>query len=306
MKVLLATDGSQPAEIALELAASITWPPDSHIRVVTALEPVEPVLTAAWAPALAPDVDRQQKDLAASAEAVLAHATRSLAHNGATVSTAVLEGRAASVILDEADRASADLVVMGSRGHGTIGSMLLGSVGAEVADRSRRPVLIARRPRLTRAVLGQDGSDCARVAEELVARWPIFTGTAIEVTSVAYLGMPWTSGLALASYEAIPDDYSAVGRQIVVEHQQVVDQSVRRLTAAGRRATGRVCEGEAAAGLIEVAEEVQADTIIVGTHGRTGLSRLVLGSIARNVMLHAHCSVLIARRGRQAPGPATT
>jgi nucleotide-binding universal stress UspA family protein len=299
MKVLLATDGSQPAETALELVGSITWPPGSEIRLVTALQPIEPVMTAAWAPALATDVDKQQQDLTAAAEAVLAHGARSLAHTGATITTDVLEGRAASAILEEADQLAADLVVMGSRGHGTIGSMLLGSVSAEVADHSPRPVLIARRPRLTRVVLGQDGSDCARVAEELVAAWPIFAGTAIEVTSVAYLGMPWTSGLALASYEAIPDDYSSVGRQMVTEHQQVIDESVRRLTEAGRQASGRVCEGEAAAALIDVAEQVQADAIVVGTHGRTGLSRLVLGSIARNVMLHARCSVLIARRGRQ-------
>jgi nucleotide-binding universal stress UspA family protein len=301
MKVLLATDGSQPAETALGLVGSIAWPAESEILLVTALQPIEPVMTAAWAPALATDVDKQQRELAAAAEAVLTHGARSLAHTGASITTEVLEGRAASAILQAADQLGADLVVMGSRGHGTIGSMVLGSVSAEVADHSPRPVLIARRPRLTRVVLGQDGSDCARVAEELVVAWPIFADTAVEVTSVAYLGTPWTSGLALASYETVPDDFSTVGRQLVTEHQQVVDESVRRLLAAGRAATGRVCEGEAAAGLIDVAEQVQADTIVVGTHGRTGLSRLVLGSIARNVMLHAHCSVLIARRGRRSP-----
>ena len=298
MKVLLATDGSEAAATALELIGSIAWPTGSEIRLVTALEPVEPVMTAAWAPALATDIDRQQQDLTTAAEAVLDHGARSLAHTGAKITTDVIEGRAASAILAEAKQLPADLVVMGSRGHGTIGSMLLGSVSAEVADHSPAPVLIARRPRLTRVVLGQDGSDCARVAEKLVASWPIFAGTAIEVTSVAYLGMPWTSGLALASYEAIPDDYSSVGRQIIAEHQQIVDELARRLASAGRRASGRVYEGEAAAGLIDVADEVQADAIVVGTHGRTGLSRLVLGSIARNVMLHAHCSVLIARGGR--------
>jgi nucleotide-binding universal stress UspA family protein len=307
MKVLMATDGSQPAETALELVGSIAWPAGSEIRLVTALEPIEPVMTAAWAPSLATDVDKQQRDLSVSAEAVLGHAARALAHTGATITTDVLDGRAASAILDEARLLEADLIVLGSRGHGTIGSMLLGSVSAEVADHSPCPVLIARRPHLTRVVLGQDGSDCARVAEEIVAGWPIFAGTAIEVTSVAYLGMPWTSGLALASYEAIPDDYSSVGRQIIAEHQQLVDGCVQRLANAGRRASGRVCEGEAAAGLIEVAEQVQADAIVVGTHGRTGLSRLVIGSIARNVMLHASCSVLIARRGgvaRAAHSPA--
>jgi len=54
--------------------------------------------------------------------------------------------------------------------------------------------------------------------------------------------------------------------------------------------------GDAATEIIEAAGEAAAGLIVMGTHGRTGLTRLFLGSVARNVMHHAHCSVLSSHR----------
>jgi len=54
--------------------------------------------------------------------------------------------------------------------------------------------------------------------------------------------------------------------------------------------------GDAATEILVAAGEAAAGLIVMGTHGRTGLTRLFLGSVARNVMHHAHCSVLIVRQ----------
>jgi nucleotide-binding universal stress UspA family protein len=296
MRILLATDGSAPAETALELARSITWPQGSTVRVVSVIEPVEAILSAAWTPALAADIEQQAEELLASAQVVLEHAARQLAASGMTVEREVMRGRAGSCIVEDATRFGADLIIIGSRGHGSISSMLLGSVSAEGADHAPCPVLIARAPRLTRLVLGADGSEYALAAEEWLKRWPIFGQAAIEVTSVAYLGAPWTSGLALSAYSGSAAEYAAADRQIVIDHQQAAEAAAERLRSAGLRATARVAEGDAAQGLIRVAADDAADAIVIGTHGRTGLARLIMGSVARNVMLHAHCSVLIVRK----------
>lgn len=294
MRVLIATDGSQPSEVALELAASIVWPPDSVIRLVSVIEPVEAVLSGAWAPSIAEDIEEQADELLASADVVLEHAARELSASGTQVEREVMRGRAASCIVEDARRFGADLIIIGSRGHGGISSMLLGSVSAEVADHSACPVLVARLPRLTRVVLGTDGSEYAQAAEDWLRRWPIFAHSAIEVTSVAFLGMPWTSGLALSAY-AGGEEYAESGRQIMDDHRRIAEVSAERLRAAGLRASARVAEGDAAHELIRVAHDDQADLVVVGTHGRTGLARLIMGSVARNVMLHAPCSVLIIR-----------
>ena len=47
--------------------------------------------------------------------------------------------------------------------------------------------------------------------------------------------------------------------------------------------------------ILNVSKKIKADLIVMGTHGRTGLARLVIGSVARNILNHAHCSVLIVR-----------
>ncbi len=298
MRVLLATDGSAAAEAALELTRSIAWPDDSVMRVVSVIEPVEAIVSGAWTPAIAQDIEQQAEELLASAEVVLEHAARQLAGSGLTVEREVMRGRAGSCIVEDATRFRADLIIIGSRGHGSIGSMLLGSVSAEVADHAPCPVLVARVPRLTRLVLGADGSEYALAAEEWLKLWPIFGQAAIEVTSVAYLGAPWTSGLALSAYSGSAAEYAAADRQLIADHQQAADTAAERLRSAGLRATARVAEGDAAQELIRVAVDDAADAIVIGTHGRTGLARLIMGSVARNVMLHAHCSVLIVRKSR--------
>jgi nucleotide-binding universal stress UspA family protein len=198
--------------------------------------------------------------------------------------------RRATKILESAQAMDADLIVVGSRGHGTIASMVLGSVAAEVADLAECPVLVARGSELNRIVLGVDDSEFSRMAESLISDWAIFADAAVEVTHVVQRTLPWIVGLAPGVY--VPPDTGA-------EEREVATSATERLSRAGRRAFGRTLGGDPAAGLIATAREIGADLIVVGTHGRTGLNRAVFGSVARNVMLHAPCSVLIVRKLRQ-------
>ena len=75
-----------------------------------------------------------------------------------------------------------------------------------------------------------------------------------------------------------------------------VDEAAVRLRAAGLEVTAKVASGDPAHEILRAAAEVDADLVVMGTHGRTGLTRLLLGSVARNVILHTHASVLVMRR----------
>lgn len=300
MRVLIATDGSAGAETALRLAASIGWPDDSTIRLVTVVESPMMLYALPFAPALPSHVDQLEADLAANAERTLEEASGVLAAAGRSVERQVLRGRPGSAIVDEAATWGADLVLLGSRGHGAIASMVLGSVSAEVVDHAPCPVLVARRPALTRVLFGHDGSEFASAAEEALGSWPIFERTAIDVVSVAQVDAPWRTGIAPTIYaEAIEWQHEATAAS-TVEHTRLAEESAHRLNQAGRRASALVLVGEPAAILVRVAEERQADLIVVGTHGRTGFTLVLLGSVARNVMQHATCSVMVVRsRGAQ-------
>jgi nucleotide-binding universal stress UspA family protein len=77
--------------------------------------------------------------------------------------------------------------------------------------------------------------------------------------------------------------------------QQTVDRAAAALKAAGFNAKTRVVESEARTGILDVASEWHADLIVLGSHGRKGLQRFMLGSVAESVARGAYCSVLIVR-----------
>jgi nucleotide-binding universal stress UspA family protein len=77
--------------------------------------------------------------------------------------------------------------------------------------------------------------------------------------------------------------------------EHVASTAAQRLRASGFETSWSIHDGDPAAMLIETGQHTGAELIVVGTHGRTGMTRLLLGSVARNVLLHAHTSVLVLR-----------
>ena len=173
--------------------------------------------------------------------------------------------------------------------------MVLGSVSAEVADHADCPVLIARKSTWSKVILGVDGSSFAGLAQQVTCDWPLFAGCEVNVVSVAETGLAWASSLTLSGY-ANSIDYPETETAIETDHLRWALRAARELTSAGRPSTGQAPEGNPATELLRIARESNADVVVVGTHGRTGLRRLLAGSVARNVMLHAPCSVLVVRK----------
>jgi nucleotide-binding universal stress UspA family protein len=294
MRVLYATDGSAQAELAGELIAGIDWPAGSVVRAACAVDNASAFLGAPLAPAVPANIDLLEQELDADSRGILEEAARLVAPAGVDVERSSIRGRAASAIVEAAKDWPAELIVIGSRGHGEIASMVLGSVSAEVADHAPCPVLIARRPRLTRIILGHDGSEHAMQAEALIGAWPLFAHTAVDVVSVAPSAVPWEA-LTQQTYAGAIEPYMESVNATIAADSDIAEAAARRLREAGRRASASVARGAPATELIRVANERAADLIVIATRGRTGLRRLLLGSVARNVMHHATCSVLIVR-----------
>ena len=77
--------------------------------------------------------------------------------------------------------------------------------------------------------------------------------------------------------------------------QESVDRSAATLRSAGFEVSTRVLEAEPRSGILDLASEWHADLIVLGSHGRRGLQRFMLGSVAESVARGAYCSVLIVR-----------
>ncbi len=212
----------------------------------------------------------------------------------------VLAGRPGSVIVDEAHAFAADLVIVGSRGHGSLSSLVLGSVSAEVVDHAPCPVLVARQPSITRAVFGTDGSPAAVFAEAILTDWPIFEGVPIRVVSVTDVTLPWSTGIAPTMHQRVVETHAAQLEQAKAEHGRIAEETAARLGQEGRSAEANVRTGDSAAQVVAAAEEWGADLIVVGSRGRTGLARVLLGSVARNVVHGSTASVLVVRSAVEA------
>lgn len=290
MRILLALDGSTGADTALALVRDLSWPSDSWIDAVRVVEPVADVFGT---PGVVFDgrIDAVM-DLPAARHALDAEVA-GLRSAGRTVTTHVVAGRPATALVAHAAESRADLIVIGSRGRGPIASMVLGSVSAEVAVDAPCPVLVARTPVLHRVLVAIDGTpEADRVIEEVAAA-PYLRSAHVQVMSVAPSAVPGPGvlmgggfGLPIAAYE---DAVAAARRDL----EQRAAIAADRLAASGLEATWTVPEGDAAVTIIDHAARGETDLIVVGRHDRSGFRRMLLGSVARNVLLHAHCSVLV-------------
>lgn len=298
MRVLIGYDASESADEACDLVAAIQWPPGSELRIVTAYAPYLP---GYYWPDEFYDPATPEAMFHVDHEAAVGHAKTAAKRVGrpdATVTWAAVNGRPASVLLDEAAKWSPDLLLVGSRGLGPFTAALLGSVSDEVVDHAACPVIVVRRPSIERVILAEDGSASARNAAAVLA-WPIFTRSRVRVVTVSeamahHIGAPSTGKVATA--------HDARGR-IVERGLAAVDALARsaadRLTTEGLTTEIDVRQGDPAHEIVRAATVWQADLIVMGTQGRTGLGRLLLGSVARKVLQHAPCSVLIERSPAQ-------
>ncbi len=116
--------------------------------------------------------------------------------------------------------------------------------------------------------------------------------------TVAETRVPVAVGFVSGLHDQVASSY---GQSVDEARREVADESqttAQRLREAGVDAVPVALEGEPAGEIVRFAAERGTGTVVVGTRGHTGLTRLVLGSVARNVLLHAPCSVLVVRPAR--------
>jgi nucleotide-binding universal stress UspA family protein len=140
-------------------------------------------------------------------------------------------------------------------------------------------------------VLGVDESPCSEAAIDYLAKgsWPpetrVIVISVMRPIALAY-GGPWGPEIA------VPE---SVFREQREWHQQIAEKAALRLNAAGLKAGARMVEGDARDVLTRAASEAGVSLVVVGSHGRTGVSKLLLGSVATHVVTHAPCNVMVVK-----------
>lgn len=148
MKILLAVDGSAYSDAAIEEVVGRPWPAQSEVKVITAFETPLTVGIEPWA-ATPTYFDQLEDAVRGAAKAIVDGALDKLKIiEDATlkISSESIQGPPRQVIVEEAERWGADLIIMGSRGLGAWNRLLLGSVSSAVVHHAKCSVEIVRRP----------------------------------------------------------------------------------------------------------------------------------------------------------------
>jgi len=147
MKIVLAIDGSINSNAAVDEVAQRPWPADSQVRVISVIEVPAPLTSGPWT--YANSYEEQEELERAQAEETLSAAAKKLREGigsrPLSITTEVLTGSPKRVIVEEAEKWGADLIVVGSHGYRSWERMLLGSVSQAVALHAECSVEIVRK-----------------------------------------------------------------------------------------------------------------------------------------------------------------
>ncbi len=279
-KILPATDGSEDARLAGQAAASLADNGGAELHVVHAWQSVpHPVVGA----------DYYEE----GARRLLEEEIEFVFGFGAAVKEAhIAMGPAVDAILDLGEEIGTDLLVVGSRGHGTLGRLILGSVSEGVLHYATRPVLVMRSGEGAwppgRVVIGDDGSEAAKKAGELASSIGELFGARCALVR-AYPEFPEADRVGRAL------DPRAVDDALRHAERELHERAEELGSLAGRRPRIGMAAGDAAVAILEEAREGDnaATLIAVGSRGLGLARRLRLGSVSTKVLRAAESPVLI-------------
>jgi nucleotide-binding universal stress UspA family protein len=197
-------------------------------------------------------------------------------------------GSAAEVIVSTAEEQKADLIVMGARGLGPVKERLLGSVSHRILTLAPCATLIVNGPvkAMKQILLPLQGLSDAEAAVRFLQLKPFHD--AVEVTLLTVLPStqpPWPGEAAAATAEKLEE-------QALQSARDYINGEAERLRAVGYQARGIAVFGTPSAMILQEATKLRSDLILMGTRGRQGITRFLLGSVAHAVLHQMPCPVL--------------
>ncbi len=278
-KILVAFDGSVSSKNALKQAIKLSQTEKSWIKILVVVPDYEGDLELVGVSNIKAVIEGPKEKLIASARDIAAA-------ESATIITDAEQGEAYERIVDVADAENCDIIVIGRRGIHRIERMLMGSVTSRVIGHTQKDVLVVPRDvsiGWKNILLATDGSKCSIAATEHAINFANSYGGNLIAVSVV----------------DVTDEFYAQAPQAV---DRMIEKSKGYLEVVKKKAETSnvkiepaVREGEAYEKIAELASVRKADVIFMGSHGRTGLKKLLMGSVTEKVIGHTPCPVMVVK-----------
>ena len=297
-RILVPLDGSKLAEQVLPYVRLLAPAMQSQFHLVRVVEaPINEV-------ALATRLQYHEGVMEAEthrAVGYLAEIAASLREDGLTLSCAVVEGRPAACIAAEAEQKSGTIIAMSSHGRSGLTRWLLGSVANEVLQAAANPLLIikagdddpsANQVKIEHLLVPLDGSE---QAEEILALVGQLTSALTLPVTLVRVTPTRGSYYRYADYPI--GDLEDLATQVDAEAAEYLHKTGQKLLwqGGGSSVEEHLLHGYPAEAIMDLARETPGNMVMMTTHGRSGVGRWVLGSIADRVVRHSGNPVLLVR-----------
>lgn len=293
--VLVPTDGSAHANRAAEHARLLARAFDATVHLLTVVD-----LDSAAGPFSAGGVDDEYVGRLTDRARETLDGVEPVLDGVETVQSSVVTGRPADEILASVEDNDIDLIAMGTRGRTGLARYLTGSVARRVLRLAPVPVLTARSatPEPSESydeiLVPTDGSDCAAAAFPHALAIADRFESRVHAVSVVDIG-----ALATGTEISVPQSFRTQLTELATEATETVESAARE---AGVDAVTEVRSGRTSRELLAYVTEADIDLVCMGTHGRTGLDRLLIGSTAEAVVPRADAPVITVSAGDRSEG----
>ena len=295
--IIWATDGSQEAERALDYAKYIAGKSGAEIMGVHVVPMPVQVLLDNISESKA-EIRKWRLKIENNAAKKFEEVKEECQKNGIKFDGVILKGLPSDKIKEFAKRRKADLIVMGKHGHGFLESMLAGSETVRVLKSSRVPVLSVKSKKKTKAefkniLVPIDLSEDSDYALNYALSIAQLTGAKVTVIFVLRLEM-YAQDLPAGALELVIEQSMKSLNKRASQIKKAFES--KRGASKNIKMNTEVIHGMSEAVTIShYAAKKNMDLIVVHTHGRTGITRFLLGSVTERVVSSAKCSVLVLK-----------
>ncbi len=287
VNILLADDGSQHSQAAIQMLCDLPLRHDTRITAVSVFSPL-----------LSSDHEWLRESLASTKACLM--------DSGLHVKSELVLGYPAEKLMEVAETLEPDLIVLGAKGLRATLGILLGGVAQQVVEYANWPVLVVRAPYKSpqRVLVAADGSEYSQRAIDYLSGFPLLDSCEIHIVHVMppapdpfYPLQAWPPAPEIIQPPLVIDTEEL--KQMRAEQEQrgkaLLARAEKQFSGGGMAVFTCLTKGDAATEIIDYIKSRDIGLVVLGSRGLSPVQSWLLGSVSRKIIHYSDCSVLVVK-----------